>query len=142
MAISRIEIQKIKEGNYMLVEGEPCIVKNTEKSKSGKHGHAKLRITCVGVFSDRKHSLTIPSGENVEVPEINKANASISFIEDNAINIMDSTTFESITVPWPKDEKMVEKLKVLQADPAKMSTAQCEYWKLMDKYLINRIYGD
>ncbi len=39
--IRREEVQKIKEGNYMLVEGEPCLVKSTEKSKSGKHGHAK-----------------------------------------------------------------------------------------------------
>ncbi len=139
MSIRRTEIQKLKTGQYMMVDDEPCIIKATERSKSGKHGHAKVRVVCIGVFDNNKRSLTIPSGHMISVPEILKGTAQISFIEDNSINIMDLESYESMDVNWPADEDLVSKLKGLKADPGKMSLAQLEYWKLAGKTLITRI---
>ncbi len=121
-------------------EGEPCQIKSTERSKSGKHGHAKVRIVCVGIFDNNKRSLTFPSGSMVDVPEIVKGNAQINFIEDNLINIMNLETYESIDIEWPKDEELVRKLKEIQADPNKMSASQIEFWQLAGKTLINRVF--
>ena len=140
LSIRRTEIQKLKTGQYIMVEDEPCIIKNTERSKSGKHGHAKVRIVCVGVFDNNKRSLTIPSGKMVEVPEIIKENAQINFIEDTLINIMDLESYESLDVDWPKDDNLVKKLKAIQADPSKLSSTQVEYWQLAGKTLINRVF--
>ena len=140
MSIRRTEIQKLKTGQYILVDDEPCIVKSTERSKSGKHGHAKVRVVCVGMFDNSKRSLTIPSGHMVEVPEIIKGNAQINFIEDNLINIMNVETYESMDVNWPTDEELVKKLKELQANPAQMSSTQVEFWTLMGRTLINRVF--
>ncbi|MBY8988484.1 MAG: translation initiation factor IF-5A [Candidatus Lokiarchaeota archaeon] len=139
MSIRRTEIQKLKSGQYIMVEEEPCIIKATERSKSGKHGHAKVRVVCVGVFDNNKRSLTIPSGHMVEIPEIIKGTAQINFIEDKSINIMDLETYASVDVNWPAEEDLKTKLKELQADPGKMSLAQVEYWQLSGKTLINRI---
>ncbi|MBN1216487.1 MAG: translation initiation factor IF-5A [Candidatus Lokiarchaeota archaeon] len=124
-----------------MVEDEACIIKSTERSKSGKHGHAKVRVVCVGVFDDNKRSLTIPSGHMVEVPEIIKGNAQINFIEDVTINIMDLETYESFDVAWPKDEEMKNKLSDLQQNPSEMAQTQVEYWNLAGKTLINRIFA-
>ncbi len=121
-------------------EGEPCQIKSTERSKSGKHGHAKVRVVCVGIFDNNKRSLTFPSGSMVEVPEIIKGNAQINFIEDNLINIMNLETYESIDIEWPKNEELVGKLKELQKDPNKMSASQIEFWQLAGKTLINRVF--
>ncbi|MGQ4872656.1 MAG: translation initiation factor IF-5A [Promethearchaeota archaeon] len=140
MSIRRTEIQKLKTGNYIMVEGEPCIIKSTERSKSGKHGHAKVRIVCVGMFDNNKRSLTIPSGHMVEVPEIIKGNAQINYIDDNSINVMNLETYESMDIPWPTDEDLVAKLKELQANPEKMASAQVEFWQIAGKTLINRIF--
>jgi len=143
LSIRRTEIQKLKTGQYIMVgegeDSEPCIIKATERSKSGKHGHAKVRVVCVGLFDNNKRSLTIPSGHMVEVPEIFKGTAQINFIEDNSINIMDLESYESIDVDWPKDENSIKKLKELQADPDKISTAQVDYWQLAGRTLINRV---
>jgi len=125
-----------------MVDDEPCIIKSTERSKSGKHGHAKVRVDCIGMFDNRKRSLTIPSGHMVEVPEIIKGNAQINFIDDSTINIMNLETYESMDVEWPKDEDLIKKLKVLQADPGKMSSSQVEFWQLAGKMLINRVFSD
>ena len=140
MSIRRTEIQKLKTGQYIMVDEEPCIIKSTERSKSGKHGHAKVRVVCVGMFDNNKRSLTIPSGHMVEVPEINKGNAQINFIEDTTINIMNLETYESFDVDWPQDDDLKNKLKELQADPSKISATQVEYWQLAGKTLINRVF--
>jgi len=140
MSIRRTEIQKLKTGQYIMVEEEPCIIKSTERSKSGKHGHAKVRVVCVGIFDNNKRSLTFPSGSMVNVPEIIKSNAQVNFIEDNLINIMNLETYESLDVEWPTEEKLVKKLKELQVDPNKMSSSQIEFWQIAGKTLINRIF--
>ena len=139
MSIRRTEIQKLKTGQYIMVEEEPCQIKATERSKSGKHGHAKVRVVCVGVFDNNKRSLTIPSGHMVESPEILKGTAQINFIEDTLVNIMDLESYESVDVAWPADEELKQKIKELQLDPGKMSLAQVEYWQLAGKTLINRV---
>jgi translation initiation factor 5A len=139
MSIRKTEVQKLKSGQYMMVEEEPCIIKSTERSKSGKHGHAKVRIVCIGVFDNNKRSLTIPSGHMVDIPEIIKGNAQINFIEDNLINIMDLESYHSLDVKWPTEGELVEKLKELRANPAKMANSQVEYWQLAGKTLINRV---
>jgi len=139
MSIRRTEIQKLKTGQYIMVEEEPCIIKSTERSKSGKHGHAKVRVVCVGVFDNNKRSLTIPSGHMVETPEIVKSTAQINFIEDSSINVMNLDNYESTDVEWPADEDLVKKLKELQANPSKLSAAQVEIWNLAGKTLINRV---
>ncbi len=139
MSFSRTEIQKLKVGNYIMVDDEPCIIKSTERSKSGKHGHAKVRVVCIGVFDENKRSLTFPSGSMVNVPEILKSSAQINFIEDTAINVMDLESYESIDVTWPKDPELVKKLQDLQKDANKMSQTQVEIWKIAGNTTISRI---
>ncbi|MFX1277242.1 MAG: translation initiation factor IF-5A [Promethearchaeota archaeon] len=139
MSIRRTEIQKLKTGQYIMVDEEPCIIKSTERSKSGKHGHAKVRVVCVGIFDNNKRSLTIPSGHMVETPEIIKGTAQINFIEDTSINVMNLDTYDSTDVEWPTDADLINKLKELQANPSKMSAAQVEVWNIAGKTLINRV---
>ncbi len=122
-----------------MVDGEPCVIKSSERSKSGKHGHAKVRIVCVGVFDNNKRSITVPSGTLMEVPEIIKGNAQINYIEDNVINLMNLDTYDSFDVQWPDNEELKKKLKELQANPSKMASAQVEFWTLAGKNLINRV---
>ena len=142
LSIRRTEIQKLKAGQYIMIDEEPCIIKSTERSKSGKHGHAKVRVVCVGMFDNNKRSLTFPSGSMVDIPEIVKGNAQINFIEDISINIMDLETYESMDVDWPEDEDLKNKLKDLQGNPDKISTTQVEYWQLAGKTLINRVFSN
>jgi len=139
MSIRREEIQKLKSGNYIMVDEEPCEIKSTERSKSGKHGHAKVRVVCVGVFDENKRSLTFPSGDLVDVPIIEKGNAQINFIDDEKINILDLDTYQSIDVDWPDKEKLQNKLKELQGDPDKMSKAKLGFWRLAGNIIIKRV---
>lgn len=138
MSIRRSQANKLKKGSYLMVDDEPCIVLSNEHSKSGKHGHAKSRITCVGLFDEKKRSLTFPADAGVDVPEILKRNATISYIEEH-VGLMDQDSYESFEVRWPDEEDMRQKLNKLKENPDMLGTATAEYWDVVGKRVIKRV---
>ncbi|MEM2686020.1 MAG: translation initiation factor IF-5A, partial [Candidatus Bathyarchaeia archaeon] len=55
-----VEIGSLKEGMYVVIDGEPSRVVTIEKSKPGKHGSAKVRLVAIGVFDGVKRSIVSP----------------------------------------------------------------------------------
>src|SRR3989344_6319552 len=49
-----VKIGQLKEGGYLLIDDVAVQIKSIEKSKPGKHGAAKARITAVGLFNNQK----------------------------------------------------------------------------------------
>ena len=98
-----VDAGQLKAGSYVLIDGEPCQVKSTEKSKPGKHGSAKVRVTAMGVFRDTKKTLLKPSDANVEVPIILKGSAQVVAVMGAQIQIMDAESYETFDVDKPKD---------------------------------------
>ncbi|MEM0360513.1 MAG: translation initiation factor IF-5A [Candidatus Diapherotrites archaeon] len=94
---------QLKEGNYMLIDGEPCKIKAIEKSKPGKHGAAKCRITAFGLFDDKKRQFLGPASTDVEVPIVQRSNAQVVAITDDQVQIMDMKSYELISVKKPED---------------------------------------
>lgn len=81
----------------MMIDGEPCKVVEVEKSKTGKHGSAKVRIVGVGVFDNVKRTLIVPADAQVEVPIIEKFVAQVVAKVGESWQLMDLrnyTTFE------------------------------------------------
>ncbi|MGC8544260.1 MAG: translation initiation factor IF-5A, partial [Vulcanisaeta sp.] len=74
-----------------------CKVVEVEKSKTGKHGSAKVRIVGVGVFDGVKRTLIVPADAQVEVPIIEKFVAQVVAKVGDSWQLMDLrnyTTFE------------------------------------------------
>ena len=85
----------IKKGGHMILKGLPCKVVNTSTSKTGKHGHAKAAITGICIFTGKKCEDSIPSHQNVDVPNIKKTEyALINVLEDNYLSLMDDESGE------------------------------------------------
>ena len=120
----------LKPGSYVLVDGEPCQVKAIDKSKPGKHGHSKVRISAVGLVDDRKKIVVMPGHDNVEVPIIEKRNAQVLSVHGDAANVMDSETYETFDLKIPEEFKgqVTEGSSVL-------------YWTIMDEKVIKQVKG-
>ncbi len=95
---------QLKEGQYMIIDNAACVIKSIEKSKPGKHGAAKVRITAVGLFDGQKRTFLGPVDADVEVPIVRRSNAQIVAIVDNDVQIMDMKTYEMLTVKKPEFE--------------------------------------
>src|SRR3989344_3406485 len=89
----------VKEGSYIVFDGKACVVKDVQKSKPGKHGHAKCRISAVSVVDGQKIIKIMPGHDRVEVPLIQKRDAQA------LSNVMDSETFETFDLPIPDEFK-------------------------------------
>ncbi len=95
------DAKDLKEGRYILIDNIPCRIVNIDKSKSGKHGAAKLRITAMGVFDNQKKVMLAPGDSTIEIPVIERKTVQIMSVEGSEIKVMDSQTYEmyDLTVP-------------------------------------------
>jgi len=93
----------LKPGGYVLVDGAVCQVKNVDKSKPGKHGSAKVRITAMGIFGEGKKTLLKPTDADVDVPIIKKGAAQVVALMGDNVQVMDLNNYATYTLPKPKD---------------------------------------
>lgn len=105
MTKKTVSASEIQKGSYMLFEGVPCRVVDIQTSKTGKHGHAKMRITGIGLIDEKKRMAVMPAHDNVEVPIVEKRSAQVLSISGDAANIMDSETYETFDLKIPEDLK-------------------------------------
>ena len=98
-------ITRLKPGGLILIDDVPCKVEKVQSSSSGKHGHAKVRVDALGVLDGKRRSIVKPSGENVDVPLLNKNTAQVLAITGDNVQLMDTTTFEMFELPIPEDMK-------------------------------------
>lgn len=98
-----VDSKSLKSGKYMLIDGIPCRIVNIETSRPGKHGHAKMRITGIGIFDGQKKQWLGAGGHDVEVPVITRSSAQVVSVSGNSVQLMDTRTYEIFELPIPED---------------------------------------
>ena len=93
----------LTKGNYVVIDGVACIVQDTQTSRPGKHGHAKVRLVAVGIIDGKKKEIVLPGHDNVDVPIIEKKTAQVLSISNNTANVMDAETFETFDLQIPEE---------------------------------------
>ncbi len=93
----------LKEGRYLLIEDFPCRIVSIDKSKTGKHGSAKLRIVAIDIFTGQKRNLLTQSTADVEVPIIERKNAQVLSVTGTSAQVMDPQNYEVYEVQIPED---------------------------------------
>ena len=128
MAYKFIEIGDAKIGTIILIEGVACAVKSMDVSKTGKHGHAKVRMEAIGVIDGKKRVIVKPGSEKFGVPMIEKKRGQVLSVSEKSASLMDMESFETIEVPF------IEELggQIKESD-------QVEYWIMEGEKIIKRI---
>src|SRR5882757_5454433 len=52
--------------------GRPCKIVDMSTSKTGKHGHAKVHLVAIDVFTGKKLEELCPSTHNMDVPNVRR----------------------------------------------------------------------
>lgn len=105
MSTKVVNAGSMKEGSYILIDNVACKVVSMETSKSGKHGHAKARITAIGLLDEKKREIVLPAHDNVEVPLIEKKTAQVLSVSGDNANVMDAETYETFDLAIPEEMK-------------------------------------
>ena len=105
MATKVVEIKTLKQGKYLVLDGEASKISSISTSSPGKHGAAKARIEAIGIFDNQKRSLVKPVNAKVDVPIIDKRVGQVIALMDSEVQLMDLETYETIDLPIPDDLK-------------------------------------
>ncbi len=95
----------LQKGNYVVLDGVASVVVNTQTSRPGKHGHAKVRLEAVGMIDGKKRQVVLPGHDSIDVPIIEKKNAQVLSINNDSANVMDSETYETFDLKVPEELK-------------------------------------
>lgn len=98
-----IEATEMRVGTYLLLDGVVHQVKKMDISKTGKHGHAKVRFEAVSVFTGKKKVMVVPGHDKFEIPMIEKRSAQVLSVSGNTASLMDSGSFENFDLEIPED---------------------------------------
>ena len=123
-----IEATEMRVGTYVMIDGVAYQVKKMDISKTGKHGHAKVRFEAVSIVTGKKKVQVIPGHDRFEVPMINKRQAQVLSVSGDNVSIMDSENFENYNLIIPEDLK----------DSIKDGVT-VEYWDVEGDKLIRRV---
>ena len=130
MPLKLVDAHGLRQGSFAMIDGAPCVVKNVDISKTGKHGASKCRIEAIGIIDDKKRITVMPGAERVEVPMIEKRKAQILSLDkqNSKASIMDLENFETIETLIASD--LLETIK---------ENDQVEYWNVEGTKIIKRI---
>jgi translation initiation factor 5A len=98
-------VGSLKKGNYVIIDDAACIVSDLQISRPGKHGHAKVRLSAVGMMDGKKRVTVMPGHDSIEVPIIDKRNAQVLSINGDKANVMDMETYETFDLKIPNELK-------------------------------------
>jgi translation initiation factor 5A len=101
----QVEVRELKEGRYVIIDDEPCIIKGISHSKPGKHGAAKARVDAIGIFDNQKRSIVSPVTNKVYVPTVERRSGQILSVSENSVQLMDLSTYATIDVPITAEDK-------------------------------------
>ena len=121
-----------KVGTHIVYDGDVYVVKGIEKSKAGKHGHAKARIAVENIESGNKKSLVFPGDDKLKSPIINKSTAQVLSFSPDTIQLMDNETYETYDTLIPNYEEIGGEL---------VSGDNVDVWMFMGKRIIKRKRG-
>ena len=99
-----ISATEVKTGTNLIVNGIPCIAKKVDLSKTGRHGHAKVRIEAIGIVDGQKKIFVIPGHNKLDVPSVSRKKAQVLSLGDK-ISIMDLESFETMEIPCSEEIK-------------------------------------
>ena len=100
--IRKKSVGSLQKGNYVVVDGVASIVKSTQTSRPGKHGHAKVRMQATGILDGKTREIVMPGHDQVDCPIIEKKNAQVLSVTGNHANVMDMETYETLDLEIPE----------------------------------------
>jgi len=99
-----MQCSALRKGGFVVIKGRPCKIVDMSTSKTGKHGHAKVNLTALDIFTNKKLEDLSPSTHNMEVPHVQRQEYQYLYEDDGFMYLITADGTEKNDVKLPDGE--------------------------------------
>jgi len=99
-----MQCSALRKNGHVVIKGRPCKIVEMSTSKTGKHGHAKVHLVAIDIFTNKKLEELCPSTHNMDVPNVSRTEYQFSYIDDDFLHLIASDNTEKNDVRVPEGE--------------------------------------
>ncbi|XP_033841383.1 eukaryotic translation initiation factor 5A-1 [Periophthalmus magnuspinnatus] len=105
-----MQCSALRKNGFVVLKGRPCKIVEMSTSKTGKHGHAKVNLVGIDIFTNKKYEDMCPSTHNMDVPNIKRNDYQVVNINDGYMSLMNDNgdIREDLRVPDNEIGKEIE----------------------------------
>ncbi|TKA30166.1 Eukaryotic translation initiation factor 5A [Salinomyces thailandicus] len=114
-----MQCSALRKNGFVCIKNRPCKIVDMSTSKTGKHGHAKVHLVAIDLFTGKKLEDLSPSTHNMDVPNVRRQEYQLLDIsEDGFLNLLTDNGEEKNDVKVP-DGDVGDKITKLFTDEGK-----------------------
>ncbi|KAF3052286.1 Eukaryotic translation initiation factor 5A [Didymella keratinophila] len=108
-----MQCSALRKNGFVVIKNRPCKIVEMTTSKTGKHGHAKVHLVAIDIFTSKKLEELCPSTHNMDVPNVRRQEyLLVDVSEDGFLSLMsdDGSTKDDVKVPEGEVGDKINKL--------------------------------